>query len=131
MSTATIEKTYTCARCSTTTTDPHNEHWMLRKVDLVVAGLTLGLCAHCANGTAAPTDADNCDQQCGGKYQAAVGTYYEAKWGDGLESDTWSCWDSDCVEAWIEDRDDRCEHCGSSVDVDMYEVTDGKRKRVY
>lgn len=130
---ATTVDTVTCARCSRVTGDPEGAHWHVRSEPLVVQGVTLGLCNHCAVGEEPAAEGDDvkrCDG-CKGDYRPARGTYYLAEWGDTFSGgETWACWDRSCVEGWLDEQPIDCGHCGSSVDMDLYEVTDGKQKRV-
>lgn len=124
--------TVTCARCSRVTSDPKRDHWSMRAEPLVVQGVTLGLCGTCLTGAVPPAEKDEkrCDG-CKGDYRPKTGTYFEAQWGDSFSGgERWSCWDQACAEGWLNDQPFDCGHCGSTVDMDLYVVTNGDRKRV-
>lgn len=125
--------TVACARCSRVTTDPKRDNWSMRPDPLVVQGVTLGLCGHCAAGSEPPAEGaeKSCEGSCQGNYRPARGTYFLAEWGDTFSGgETWACWDLACVQTWLDEQPYDCSHCGSTVDMDVFEVTDGKRKRV-
>lgn len=123
--------TFTCGRCSRTTTDPHGDHWLIRSTPVIVAGITLGLCAACLAGAAPPdTDSDKrCGGACKGDFRPPVGTYFEAVAGTGFARETWACWDEACAEAWAEERGGECSECGHDVDVRVDFYSNGKRVR--
>jgi hypothetical protein len=120
---------YSCSRCSRQTDDPKRDGWFTHLIPVVVQGVTLGLCRHCAAGTT--PDADNRDwEPCGGKckgdYRPAVGTYFEATQHRLNGAESWACWDEACVEMWADEHSE-CEECGHDFDVDVHEHCNGKR----
>lgn len=130
----TVTLSISCYRCSRVTTNPTKEHWTVRAEPLVVQGVTLGLCSTCATGNEPPAEGEarKCDGSCSGSYKPASGTYYLAEWGEayGGKGEAWGCWDLACAEGWLEEQESECGTCGHYVDMCLYEVTDGKRKRV-
>ena len=125
--------TLTCSRCSRVTTDPKGAKWRYDDPPLVVQGVTLGLCLSCRTGQEPPAEDDKktCDGSCKGDYRPAKGTYYEAVWGDSWSGggEKYACWDEACVEAWADEQDSECAHCGHDVDVEVTKYVDGKRAR--
>lgn len=123
--------TYTCSRCSRTTTDPHGSHWLIRAAPVIVAGITLGLCLACLSGsTPDDTDAEKrCEGKCGGDYRPPRGTYFEGVAGRWSHEEKWACWDEACVEGWADDHGGECSECGHEIDVDITAYFNGKRVR--
>ena len=132
MSTATL--TLTCSRCSRVTIDPHKAQWRFDDPPLVVQGVALGLCWYCRTGEAPPAEGEkSCDGSCDGNYRPKKGVYYEARWGDSWSrsdvGERHACWDEGCCEAWADEQDDECHHCGHSIDIEVVKYVDGKQVR--
>lgn len=130
MSAPAATRPLTCGRCSRVASDPEAKGWRA-DVEVIVQGVRIGLCPFCRTGEEPPAE-DNeprCDGSCKGEYRPVTGTYFEAVWGDGVMREKWACWDEGCVEAWADEQDDECHHCGHWVDVQVWKVENGKRVR--
>lgn len=126
--------TYTCARCSRTSTDINEPGWSIRPWKTEGgADFTAVVCGPCLVGVPVQEDGEKtpCGGKCKGDFRPKVGTYFEAvlegSWSSNDE--TWACWDEACVEAWAEEHGGDCETCGHDRDVDITQYENGKRVR--
>lgn len=131
MKTAIETSTVFCGRCSRSTEDPARDKWVMRPKPVVVQGVTIGLCRSCANGSPDAAENRRCNGNCGGAFKSDLQPHYIAEWGDPRigKGESWACWDRECVDSWANEQDSDCGTCGHFIDIDVYEVVDGKRKR--
>ena len=119
---------YGCTRCGLVSNS--KEDWLIRGVECVVSGVTLGTCRLCIAWDIRDPDEedpDHCDGRCQGEYRADTGTYYRAVWGSSWSfQEEYSCWDIECVERWVENEAEAdCHHCGQNVPLLMKTYVDG------